>query len=262
MGFDDTRTEFFGSRKRAGWGGGSKRARAKAPGRRHAPRPRPRRRGSRPRRHRPGERGLSGSSEVLLEHITEEDSELVLATIARAVLDVPPEPQPARDEAQLRAWALAELNRTRRGAMAPAPMTGNAGAEIGPVSAAAVVSGPGGHCRTGVRAPPRRRHRPSHLCRQHNPRRSRPPPSRLRRSRPRPPRRPWPGSTRGSGSSGTPTAIGPRPGPEIAQSGPSPARYPESRVREGRSPGMRRRLRCSRRPSPASGGALAPAGSR
>lgn len=151
MAFDDTRTEFFGPRGRSSRGGEKKRARSKRPNRRQirllgSPDAEARARAASDLL----KQGIDSSAEALLQHIEDEDSEFVLATIARTVLDTRSEPQAGREEAQLRAWALAELSRGRRGAMAPAPVNANRS----PAGTASVVSGRIGSVPTAPAPPP------------------------------------------------------------------------------------------------------------
>ena len=111
MGFEDTKTEFFGPRRRTSWPGRAGRSRAKREARQLAPL----------HSSDPGERLLAATTlverdidsnaGVLLDFVREERNRDVRSAVSRAVLTAPLTARPARPEAKLRDWAHAELTR-------------------------------------------------------------------------------------------------------------------------------------------------------
>ena len=111
MGFEDTKTEFFGPRRRSSWPGRAGRARAR----------RETRQIEALQSSDPGERlraattlvegGLDSNADVVLDFVRDERNRDLRSAVSRAVLTAPIATRPAEPEAKLRDWARAQVTR-------------------------------------------------------------------------------------------------------------------------------------------------------
>jgi hypothetical protein len=121
MGFEDTKTEFFGPRRRGSWSGRAGRGRARREARQIEAL----------QSSDPGERlraattlveqGIDSNAGVVLDFVRDERNRDLRSAVSRAVLTAPIAARPAEPEAKLRDWARAEVTRHEDPPPAPPP---------------------------------------------------------------------------------------------------------------------------------------------